>query len=205
MSRVLLILMVTLGAGAAAWGQGVTKLPKVIYLTAVDGKKVAVKTQAAEKATVLAWTNLGCPMCKIYRPRLESMAAEYAAKGIRFVLIDSSQQDHAAALKVANEELSGDLRILRDLAAKVARKLKVTRTTEILVAGRDGKVVYRGALDDQYGYRKREAGGVGSYRKYAPEQNYLREALDAILAGKKPEVSSTAALGCALNLNWKET
>src|SRR5438105_3307618 len=52
------------------------------------------------------------------------------------------------------------------------------------------EVRYRGAIDDQYGLK---------YRKETPARNYLREALDAILANRPVEVPATEVVGCLLD------
>ena len=51
-------------------------------------------------------------------------------------------------------------------------------------------VVYRGAVDDQYGL---------GYALDAPRSAYLRAALADLLAGKTPAVSATTAPGCELD------
>ena len=50
---------------------------------------------------------------------------------------------------------------------------------------KDGKVAYRGAFDDKMGN---------------PKKFYVTDAVDALLAGKTPEVTSTKAFGCGINL-----
>jgi len=63
------------------------------------------------------------------------------------------------------------------------------RTTETFLLDSKGVLRYRGAVDDQY--------GIG-YTKEAPTQNYLIDAIEAILAGKKPSVLATEAPGCVV-------
>ncbi len=52
------------------------------------------------------------------------------------------------------------------------------------------RICYRGAIDNQY--------GPGT-RKDAPDHRYLKEALDAILAGRPIAVAATSAPGCLLD------
>ncbi|MFK5283453.1 hypothetical protein ACI3PL_28160, partial [Lacticaseibacillus paracasei] len=52
-------------------------------------------------------------------------------------------------------------------------------------------VLYRGAVDDQY--------GIG-YSLDKPRRNYLAEALDAHLAGKTIELPATSAPGCVVDI-----
>ena len=53
----------------------------------------------AGQPVVLAWTGLGCPMSKLYRPRLARLADEFVPKGVRFFLLNSNSQDAPADLK----------------------------------------------------------------------------------------------------------
>jgi mono/diheme cytochrome c family protein len=63
------------------------------------------------------------------------------------------------------------------------------RTTETFVVDSKGVLRYRGAVDDQY--------GIG-YTKDAPTQNFLVDAIEAVLAGRTPKPAATEAPGCAV-------
>jgi len=153
---------------------------------------------AAGKPMVLAWTGLGCPMSKLYRPRLEKLAGEFSAKGVRFFLIDSNEHDMAAELKTLAAKFA--FPVVRDEAGQWARLWKVERTTEVLLFDGSGTIRYRGAVDDQYGFRKTENAGVGAFRRPEPKRHYLREAIATLLAGEKIAVTKTEPYGCALGI-----
>ena len=53
------------------------------------------------------------------------------------------------------------------------------------------RICYRGAIDDQY--------GQGGARKNAPDHQYLKDALDAILAGRPVTIAATSVPGCLLD------
>ena len=105
---------------------GISGAALPVKLTDVNGRAHA----AVGRTVVLAWTGLGCPMSKLYRPRLERLA-NFAFP------------------------------VVRDDDGKLAREFKVARTTEVLLLDAKGAVVYRGAVDDQFGFRKNEEGGGG--------------------------------------------
>lgn len=134
----------------------------------------------AGQPVVLAWTGLGCPMSNLYRPRLARLADEFAPKGVRFFLLNSNSQDAPADLK----RLAADFTfpVIRDAGGQLARRLQVERTTEVLLLDAKGQVRYRGAVDDQFGFKETEAGGVGAFRRPAPTQAYLKQAVVAVLA-----------------------
>jgi len=93
-------------------------------------------------------------------------------------------------------------RLTKDYAPKGVRILTVSsedkgfttlfgpeRSTEAFVLDAKGTLRYRGAVDDQY--------GIG-YAKDAPTKTYLVDAIEALLAGKRPPVPATEAPGCAV-------
>jgi mono/diheme cytochrome c family protein len=69
--------------------------------------------------------------------------------------------------------------------------LQPSSTTEVFVFDTQRSLVYRGAINDQY--------GVSFARPY-PRSHYLRAVLEAILRGDRPLITSTIAPGCALAL-----
>ena len=71
------------------------------------------------------------------------------------------------------------------------RTLAATTSTEVFVLDAARTLVYRGAVNDQYGL---------GYSKEAPTKNYLRTALDATLHDSAPAIGATSAPGCALDV-----
>ena len=66
----------------------------------------------------------------------------------------------------------------------------VTTTPEVAVVTADGRIVYRGRIDDLYA-------DLGKKRR-APGRRDLREALSAVLAGRPVKVPRTEAVGCSI-------
>ncbi len=88
--------------------------------------------------------------------------------------------------------------MIADAKGELARLLGARSTTDAVVLDGLGRVAYRGAVDDQYGFRRDDGGGTGSYRKDAPTKNFVREAVEALLEGKAPAVAETDPMGCLL-------
>lgn len=76
--------------------------------------------------------------------------------------------------------------VLIDAKHEVADRYGATITPEVFVIDRDGILRYHGAVDDVK-FRQREA-----------TQNFLDEAVEALLAGKFPSRGEVSAFGCAL-------
>ena len=174
------------------------KLPESIALPRlvdVAGKEHLFARGDAATAVVLAWTAADCPMAKVYAPRLRALAAEFAPRGVRLLLVDSSSDATAEKLRAGMKD---EVPVLCDERGELARLAGARSTTEVVVLDREGRVAYRGAVDDQYGYRRGDGQGAGTFRKEAPTQQHLRDAIEAVLAGKTPALAATDPMGCLL-------
>ncbi len=194
----------------AASGEGDDRFPRtpppVEIGSTLDGATLEARDVAGAKhdlapggergAVVLAWTGVDCPMARVYAPRLATIAAGLAGRPVRFFLVGSNAHDSPEELRSFVKTHRMPFPVLDDRDGSLARRLGARRTTHVVVLDARRRIRYRGAVDDQYGYR--ESGGVGTYRKDAPRRHHLREAITAVLEGRKVEVASTKALGCAL-------
>lgn len=209
-----------LGVGGCQWGQEEREAElagpllgrkiESLSLQSIDGERYSLEALEDKSAVVLAWTSLGCPMSRIYLPRLRRLAADFEGQGVQFFLINSASQDSLRAIhESAREEELGFPRV-RDRGAVLAHHLGVKRTTAVLVLDRQRSVVYHGAVDDQYGYRKQaeddglpnSVNSVATYRRDEASEHYLRDAIRQVLAGESVQTAETDPLGCALGLNW---
>jgi hypothetical protein len=81
--------------------------------------------------------------------------------------------------------------VVNDPGQMLQRTLAATTSTEVFVLDASRTLVYRGAVNDQYGL---------GYSKNAPTRSYLRDALDAVLTSAAPPIAATSAPGCALDV-----
>lgn len=114
---------------------------------------------------------------------------EFRAKGVQFVFIGSIASDKLEDCKKAYSDLELQSPYLIDRTGEFLSKLRAETTTEVFVLTSDRKVVFQGAVDNQYGLR---------YSKAKPTKTYLRDALNAVLKGKKPTIAKTSAPGCRI-------
>ena len=82
-----------------------------------------------------------------------------------------------------------DFDYLHDEDQSLARALGAERTPEVFVFDRDRRLVYHGAIDD-------------SRDDDASRSSYLRDALDAVLARRRPAVAETPPVGCTVK--WRD-
>jgi thiol-disulfide isomerase/thioredoxin len=168
---------------------------RAIELVGADGGERALGELepglARGTAIVLSMTEVGCPIAAKLAPRLERLAQEFGARGVRFAGIDASAQDSLEEIARDSQELARTFPVYKDARQELARALGAKTTTEVFVFDAAGRLAYRGAVDDQY--------SLGAARP-APTQSYLVGALQAVLAGVAPEPAETSAPGCVLTL-----
>ncbi len=143
------------------------------------------------KAVVIVMQGVGCPIVQKLTPTLKEIRAEYEAKGVTFVMLNPNIQDTPEKIAAEAEKFELDLPMLKDVNQTVSKQLGAVRTAETFVINpADWSVVFHGPIDDRltYGREKAEATNF-----------YLKDALNAVLAGQKPPVVMAEADGCIIN------
>jgi hypothetical protein len=124
---------------------------------------------------------------------MSAIQRDYAERGVRLVAVNSNDADAYPEDSFDEMQKRAELHgfafdYLYDPTQGLARALNAERTPEVFVFDRDRGLRYPGAIDDS-----RDEGAV--------TQHYLRDALDAILAGRDPPVVETPAVGCTVK--WR--
>jgi hypothetical protein len=144
------------------------------------------------KGVVLAYTSATCPVSKRYLPSLGRLAAELKAQGIALALVNPMTSETDEQIKAQLSTLgAATVAYIKDAGQVLSRELNARTTTEVLFVDARRTLIYRGALDDQYGI---------NYNLDAPRQTYLKDAVVDYLAGRAPRVAATQAPGCELDL-----
>jgi peroxiredoxin len=155
-------------------------------LTTVDGKTFSLADAArTHKAVVVMFIATKCPYSNAYNDRMRDMAAAYEKQGILFAGINSNKTEPAQEV-IAHAKQHG-FGFAHEGSGQQGRRLYDARhTPEIFVVDPDGKVRYHGRIDENY----EEPAKVAS-----PD---LKNALDALLAGKPIAKAETKAFGCSI-------
>lgn len=170
---------------------GIGRVVPDLELTAIRGEKHTLSSLLKDrKALVLSMTGATCPMSKDYGARIAELERAYAPRGVVFVHINALEAETVVEMQdqIKRYRLEGPYIPDRDGAARKA--LGVHTTTETYVIDPSRTLVYRGAVDDQHGIGKSLP---------APNNNYLSDALDALLTGARPRVRATWAPGCLVS------
>jgi hypothetical protein len=147
------------------------------------------------KAVVLMVTMNGCPIVRNLLPDLRDIRAQFADK-VEFMLINSSLQDNYSSIRQEVTEFGIDFPILVDDTQLIGEALELDRSGEVLVIDTsDWRVVYRGPVNDRVGYET---------QRNDAKENYLTDALAAVVAGQPVVESKREAFGCIINFPERE-
>lgn len=158
-------------------------------LNDVSGKAMATKDNQGSKGTLYIFLSAQCPVVKAYIGRIQAIAKDYEAKGIKVIGINSNDteinsKDKPTWIKDDTAE-NFPFPMLLDTGNKIADKWGASVTPEAYLFDASGKLVYRGAVDSS----QKNEGNV---------RHYLRDALDSALASKDIAEKETNPFGCSI-------
>jgi thiol-disulfide isomerase/thioredoxin len=156
-------------------------------LVGVDDQKHSLGEHADAKAVVVVFTCNHCPVAKAYEDRIVEIATDYADKDVDVVAINVSNldADKLPAMKERAEEKGFKFNYLYDPSQEIGRAYGATVTPHVFLLDGERNIAYIGAIDDNMKADK-------------ATKPYLRDAIDAVLAGSKPETNSTKPVGCGI-------
>ncbi len=137
----------------------------------------------------VAFLGTQCPLAKLYAWRLQSIASDYADRGVAVVAIMSNKQDSLSDITTYARQHKIDYPVLKDRRNEVADMFAAERTPQVFLLDRERVVRYQGRIDDQF--------LVGVVRD-KPTREDLRSAIDELLAEKSVSVPNTDAAGCII-------
>jgi peroxiredoxin len=161
--------------------------PAIEGLDGVDDKKHSLKDYADAKAVVVAFTCNHCPVAVAYEDRLIALQNDYADQGVQLVAINVNKMeaDKMPAMKERAAEKGFTFPYLYDPSQEVGRNFGAAVTPHVFLLDGDRELVYVGAIDDNMEEDK-------------VSEKYLRDAIDAVLAGKAPETAEVKPVGCGI-------
>jgi peroxiredoxin len=150
-----------------------------------QGKEHTLAALRGKTATVLYFFSADCPCVPAVQMRLHEVLLKYREKGVEFVAIAGSPEDSPkAAFQAAADARMMFMRILMDPEQKLVRTTGVVGATDVAVLDGEGRVVYRGTIDDAL---------------TKPKKPYLEPVLAALTTGGEPpfHTSDPKSYGCS--------
>ena len=163
------------------------RLPDVVFRNLAD--MPCHPLEPAEKdASVLVFFWQDCPVSNGYAPELNRIAASHTNCAFYIVQVDPELTPAAAREHAKQYHIS--MPVLLDPKHQLVKLARATVTPEAVVFGKNGDVLYRGRIDDNYA-------AFGKKRASA-RQHDLVDALDAIATGQPVRLKETKAIGCLI-------
>ena len=168
--------------------------PQWSKIVGVDDKEHGLAEYKKAKIVVMVFTCNHWPWAKAWEDGLIAVQQDYGKKGVQVVAVNVNNlpPDRLDRMKIRaagedrRDKKAFNFPYLYDPTQKIAYDYGAKFTPHVFVLDKDRKVAYVGAIDDR-------TSPAGEF-----EKEHLRVALDALLAGKQPEVTTTRARGCTI-------
>lgn len=163
-----------------------------IRLAQVGGDSVSMDDFKDSSAVVLIFSGVHCVYSKKYEARILETIQAYQGKGVAFLMVNSndpkvSPEDSFDRMVAHAQEQSYSFPYLADPAQALANAVEARKNPEAFVFAHDGQAfqpIYAGALDDN------------PLMATAVKSNYLKMAIDHVLAGKREALPNQTVKGC---------
>jgi peroxiredoxin len=154
-------------------------------LADTEGKQRSFNDLKGKNGALIVFMSAQCPVVKGYAERINTLVKDYQAKGITVIGMNSNATESLDYVKSNMTERSHSFTMLLDKGNVIADKFGATVTPEVYLFDKDGKLVYRGAIDNDRS---------GENITARP----LQDAVDATLGGKAVAKTETKAFGCSI-------
>ncbi|HKQ39098.1 MAG TPA: redoxin domain-containing protein [Verrucomicrobiae bacterium] len=168
-------------------------------LPATDGRTYSLKDFSKAKILALVFTCNHCPTAQAYEERIKRLVDDYGSRGVSVVAINPNSADAVRLDELGYTDLDDTFEAMKVRAAHrkfnfpylddgpteaLAKKFGPTATPHVFIFDAERKLRYQGRIDD-------------NEREDLVKSRDTRVALDALLAGKEPLVTTTKVFGCS--------
>jgi peroxiredoxin len=175
-------------------------------LTGTDGRIWSLKDFDRNRLVVVVFSCNHCPTAQAYEDRLIRVCLDYQAKGVGMVMISPNSPKALNLAEMGYTDVGDTLEEMKIRAGdkkfpfpylydgdeqKVSMAYGPVATPHVFILDEKRLLQYAGRVDEK------EKPGSGKAEN-------LRNALDALLAGKKPSPATTKVFGCSIKWDWKD-
>lgn len=171
---------------------------KNFSLLNVDGKMVSLADDPDVKGYIVVFTCNHCPFAQAYEQRIIDLDKKYRPLGYPVLAINpndpvKSPDDNYEKMQERSKEKAYPFPYVFDATQEIAQKFGATRTPHVFILNKDKKkfvIEYIGAIDNN------------TEDASKADKKYVEIVIDELLAGKKPSITDTKAIGCTIK--WKD-
>lgn len=162
-----------------------------VRMRGVLGRMVTIERVVGRLGTLVVFTCNHCPYAQAWESRLVELGNTYRARGFGVIAINPNDPvrfpaDAMAPMQARARRAGMRFPYVVDSTSDVARAYGATRTPEVFLFDGNRRLAYRGAIDDN------------AYEPDAVQHRYLRDAFDALIAGRAPTPAETRSIGCTI-------
>jgi thioredoxin-related protein len=156
-----------------------------------DKKEVSLNDVKTKKGLIVMFSCNTCPYVIKSQERTKEVMNYAKEKGIGMVIVNSNEakrgdeDSHNAMSKYAKGQ-GYKVPYIVDEKSQLADAFGATRTPEVFLFNGEGKLVYKGAMEDN------------PSTPAESKEMYLKNAIDKMLAGQEINPNSTKSIGCTI-------
>lgn len=179
-----------LSSGGAGSGQDSKIALRGVVMT-TRGEVRDLSANPTDTVRVFVFLSKDCPISNGSIAALNRLDAAWKSQGgIEFAAVAAPGKESRRELQSHFEEFKAAFPVLFDKAGVLLDALRPTHVPEAFVVDREGRLAYRGAIDNAWV-------GLGR-RRPAADKHYLRDAASAVFAGKTASPARTEPVGCLI-------
>lgn len=172
-------------------------------LPGIDGKTHSLADYKSARVLTVIFTCNHCPTAQLYETRIKQLVEDYRGKSVAFVAIAPNDPNSVRLDEMGYTDLNDGLDDMKTRASRhrfnfpylydgetqsVSIAYGPKATPHVFVFDSARKLVFQGRIDN-------------SQRESLVKTRETRSAIDAALAGRAPEVTTTGVFGCSIK--WK--
>jgi len=159
----------------------------------IDGKMVSLASYEAAKGYIVIFTCNTCPYSVMYEDRIIDLHNKYADQGYPVIAINPNdpsvrEGDSYEKMQERATDKAFPFAYVFDAKQEIFPAYGATKTPHVFLLDKNRVVQYIGAIDNN----AQDAESVSS--------PYVEDAIAAVVAGKKPAVAMTKAIGCGIKV-----
>jgi peroxiredoxin len=189
------VLLAIMALATSAFALDVGKPAPDFTGTDINGNTVHLSDYKG-KIVVIESYNSDCPFChnQYKTGAMQDLQKDFAAKGIVWLIVNSvnpNNSSHRTPDQAKQEMASENMDVtawIDDSSGIVGHLYDMKTTPDMYVIDASGTLVYQGAIDDQ----------PDPSHDPKTARNYVKEAVNDVLAGKPVAVSETKPYGCGV-------
>ncbi len=161
----------------------------------IDGKTISLSDYKNAKGFIIVITCNHCPFAKLYPERMNKLNSKYKSLGVPLIAISSTdtvayEDDSYPKMVVKAQQEKFNFPYLFDGFQTAAKNFGAQKTPHAFVVWKEkGEYIikYNGAIDDN------------GAEPLKVKNQYVANAVDALLKGKEVEIKESKSLGCQIH------